>query len=101
MLTKLSENINYVDYIHQDLESASCLAFIVFWTDVSKLNGETKIFPGSHLFLYDRRLSNYIGKPLIKYLEDKSDSLFAVDTWAYHSGKSFFLSSRNYFSIFY
>ena len=56
MLTKLSENINYVDYIHQDLESASCLAFIVFWTDVSKLNGATKIFPGSHLFLYDRRL---------------------------------------------
>ena len=32
MLTKLSENINYVDYIHQDLESASCSAFIVFWT---------------------------------------------------------------------
>ena len=68
MLTKPSVNINYVDYIHQDLESASCLAFIVFWTDVSKLNGETKIFPGNHLFLYDRRLSNYIGKPLIKYL---------------------------------
>ena len=94
MLTKLSENINYVDYIHQDLESASCLAFIVSQTDVSKLNGETKIFPGSHLFLYDRRLSNYIGKPLIKYLEDKSGSLFALDTWTYHSVNSNITSPR-------
>ena len=94
MLTKPSENTNYVDYIHQDLESASCLAFVVFWTDVSKLNGATKIFPGSHLFLYDRRLSNYIGKPLIKYLEDKSGSLFALDTWAYHSGNSNITSPR-------
>ena len=48
MLTKPSESINYVDYIHQDLESASCLAFIVFLTDVSEINGATKIFSGSH-----------------------------------------------------
>ena len=94
MLRKSSENINYVDYIHQDLESASCLTFFVYWTDVSKLNGATKIFPGSHLFLYDRRLSNYIGKPLIKYLEDKNGSLFALDTWAYHSGNSDITSPR-------
>ena len=94
MLTKLSENINYVDYIHQDLESASSLTFIVYWTDVSEVNGATRVLPGSHLFLHDRRLGGYVSEPLTKYLEGKGGSVFALDTWALHAGNPNITSPR-------
>ena len=94
MLSKQSKIENYVNNLHYDFDCASNVTFVIYWTDVSKLNGATRILPGSHLFLYDRRLSNYMGKPLIKYLEDKSGSLFALDTWTYHSVNSNITSPR-------
>ena len=56
MLSKHSENKNYVINFHQDFDSDSSLTFFVYWTDVTKFNGATRLMPGSHLFTYDRRL---------------------------------------------
>ena len=94
MLSKQSETKNYVVNFHQDFDSASSLTFFVYWTDVTKFNGATRLMPGSHLFTYDRRLPSYIGEPLIDYLEGKSGSIFAVDTWAYHAGNLNLTSPR-------
>ena len=94
MLSKNSENKNYVVNFHQDFDSASSLTFFVCWSDVTKFNGATRLMPGSHLFIYDRRFPNYIGEPLIEYLEGKSGSIFAVDTWAYHAGNLNLTSPR-------
>ena len=86
MLSKKSEQKNYVVNIHRDNDCASSLTFFVYWTDVSKLNGATKIIPGTHLFLPDRNVNNYIGEPLIEYIEGSRGSVFAIDTWALHAG---------------
>ena len=56
MLSKYSENKNYVINFHQDFDSASSLTFFVYWTDVTKFNGATRLMLGSHLFTYNRRL---------------------------------------------
>ena len=63
-----------------------CFVIFIYWTEVSKFNGSTKILPGNHLFENDRRLRELIGEPLVHYLEGKSGSIFAIDTWALHAG---------------
>ena len=56
MLSKYSENKNYVINFHQDFDLASSLTFFVYWTDLTKFNEATRLMPENHLFTYDRRL---------------------------------------------
>ena len=53
MLSKYSENKNYVINFHQDFDLASSLTFFVYWIDVTKFNEATRLMPESHLFTYD------------------------------------------------
>ena len=62
--------------------------------DVSKLNGATRILPGSHLFLHDRKLASYVSESLLKYLEGKAGEIYALDTWALHAGNPNITSPR-------
>ena len=94
MLTKQSERKNYVVNMHKDFDCASSVTFFIYWTDVSKFNGSTKIFPGNHLFENDKKVRGYIGDPLVQYLEGKSGSIFAIDTWALHAGNLNITSPR-------
>ena len=86
MLTKNSKIKNYVQNMHVDFDSANTVVFFIYWTDVSKKDGATKILPGSHLYLHDRNLPSYIDESLTKYLEDRGGAVFAIDTWAMHAG---------------
>ena len=83
MLSKQSEKRNYVVNMHKDYDCAGSLVFFVYWTDVSKTNGATRILSGDHLFLPDKRVMGYIGEPLVDYLEGKGGSVFALDAWLY------------------
>ena len=74
--------------MHVDFDSANTVVFFIYWTDVSKKDGATKILPGSHLYLHDRKLPYYIDESLTKYLEDREGAVFAIDTWALHAGNS-------------
>ena len=94
MLTKKSDKEYYVNNLHVDFDSANDVAFFIYWTDNSKLNGSTRILPGSHLLLYDRMLASYVSEPLLEYLEDKAGSVFAMDTWALHAGNPNITSPR-------
>ena len=94
MLNKQSEKKHYVQNLHMDFDCASNVTFFIYWTEVSKLNGATKIFPGSHLFLHDRRLANYISDTLLTWIEGKAGSVFAIDTWALHAGNWYTTSPR-------
>ena len=94
MLTKQSKSENYVTNLHFDFECASKVTFFIYWTDVSKLNGATRLFPGSHLFLHDRRLASYTGEHLLKYIEGKAGEIYALDTWALHAGNPNITSPR-------
>ena len=94
MLTKKSPKKNHVVNLHVDFDSASMLTFFIYWTDVEKNNGATRVLPGSHLYLHDRKLAGYIYEPLTKYLDDKSGSVFALDTWALHSGNPNIIKPR-------
>ena len=53
MLTKNSKIKNYVENMHVDFDSANMVSFFIYWTDVSKKDGATRILPGSHLYLHD------------------------------------------------
>ena len=94
MLTKKSKEKHDVFDLHRDFDCASSLVFFIYWTDTSKINGATKVLPGSHLFLHDKRLKNYVNESLVKYLDDKGGSVFAFDTWALHAGNSDITSPR-------
>ena len=77
-----------------NFDSATTVTFFIYWTDTSKLNGSTKILPGSHLHLYDRRMATYATEPLLEYMEGKAGSVFALDAWALHSGNPNITSPR-------
>ena len=94
MLTKKSDKEYYVNNLHVDFDSANDVAFFIYWTDNSKLNGSTRLLPGSHLLLYDRMLASYVSEPLLEHLEDKAGSVFAIDTWALHAGNQNITSPR-------
>ena len=94
MLSKKSTTGSYVENFHVDFDSANNISFQIYWTDVSKLDGSTRIFPGSHLFFYDRMLASYVSEPLIEYMEGKAGSVFAWDPWALHAGNLNIFSPR-------
>ena len=94
MLSKKSKKEYYINNLHVDFDSANTVTFFVYWTDTSKLNGATRILPGGHLLLYDRRLASYISEPLLEHLEGKAGSVFALDTWALHAGNLNITSPR-------
>ncbi len=94
MLSKQSKIENYVTNLHYDFDCASNVTFVIYWTDVSKLNGATRILPGSHLFLHDIKLASYVSESLLKYLEGKAGEIYALDTWALHAGNPNITSPR-------
>ena len=94
MLSKKSKKEYYVNNLHVDFDCANMVTFFIYWTNTSKLNGATRILPGSHLLLYDRRLANYVSEPLLVHLDDKAGSVFAIDTWALHAGNPNITSPR-------
>jgi len=94
MLSKKSKKEYYVNNLHVDFDCANMVTFFIYWTDTSKLNGATRILPGSHLLLYDRMLASYVNEPLLEHLEDKAGSVFAIDTWALHAGNPNITSPR-------
>lgn len=87
MLSKKSKTPNGVCNLHRDLDSMSSITFFIYWTNVTKSNGSTLIYPGSHLFNQDKRFSNFASDFInLKHIEGEEGSVFAVDTWAWHSG---------------
>jgi len=94
MLTKQSKKMNYVVKMHKDFDCASSVTFFVYWTDVSKNNGATRILPGNHLFEHDKKVQTHISESIVQYLEGNSGSVFAVDTWALHAGNPIITSPR-------
>ena len=95
MLTKKSEvKKDYVINMHKDQDCASSLTVFIYWTEVSKLNGATKVLPGDHLFQHDRKVRRYVSEKSVNYLEGQEGSLFAVDTWAMHAGNPNIKSPR-------
>ncbi len=87
MLTKKSNTTSGVCNLHRDLDSMSSITFFIYWTNVTRDNGSTLIYPGSHLFNQDKLFSNYASHSLnLKHIEGEEGSIFAVDTWAWHSG---------------
>jgi len=94
MLSKKSKKEYYVNNLHVDFDCANMVTFFIYWTNTSKLNGATRILPGSHLLLYDRGLASYVNESLLTHLEDKAGSVFAIDTWALHAGNLNITSPR-------
>ncbi len=95
MLTKKSEiKKDYVINMHKDHDCASSLTVFIYWTNVSKLNGATKVLPGDHLFQHDRKVRRYVSEESVKYLEGQGGTVFAVDTWAMHAGNPNITSPR-------
>ena len=94
MLSKKSKKEYYVNNLHVDFDCANMVTFFIYWTNTSKLNGATRILPGSHLLLYDKGLASYVNESLLTYLEDKAGSVFAIDTWALHAGNPNITSPR-------
>ena len=94
MLSKKSKQEYYVNNLHVDFDSANMLTFFVYWTDVSKNNGATRILPGNHLFEHDKKVQTHISESIVQYLEGTSGSVFAVDTWALHAGNPIIESPR-------
>ena len=94
MLSKKSKKEYYVNNLHVDFDCANMVTFFIYWTNTSKLNGATRILPGSHLLLYDKMLASYVNESLLKHLEDKAGSVFAIDTWALHAGNPNITSPR-------
>ena len=94
MLSKKSKQEYYVNNLHVDFDSANMLTFFIYWTDASKLDGATRILPGSHLLLYDRMLASYVNESLLEYLEGKAGSVFGIDTCALHAGNPNISSPR-------
>ena len=95
MLTKKSEiKEDYVINMHKDQDCASSLTVFIYWTDVSRNNGATKVLPGDHLFEHDRKVRKYVSEKSVEYLEGQGGSVFAVDTWAMHAGNLNIISPR-------
>ena len=94
MLSKKSKKEYYVNNLHVDFDCANMVTFFIYWTNTSKLDGATRILPGSHLLLHDRMLASYVNEPLLEHLEDKAGSVFAIDTWALHAGNPNITSPR-------
>ena len=95
MLTKKSEvKEDYVINMHKDQDCASSLTIFIYWTDVSKTNGATKVLYGDHLFEHDRKVRGYVSEESVEYLEGQGGSVFAVDTWAMHAGNLNITSPR-------
>ena len=95
MLTKNSKFYDGVCNLHRDLDSMSSLTFFIYWTDTDKDNGATIIYPGSHCFDQDKNFNKYSNKSSnLKYLSGESGSVFAVDTWAWHSGNKNIKTNR-------
>jgi hypothetical protein len=95
MITKNSKFYDGVCNLHRDSDSMSSLTFFIYWTKTEKDNGATIIYPGSHCFDPDKNFKKYSNKSSnLKYLFGESGSIFAVDTWAWHSGNKNIKTNR-------
>lgn len=72
-----SKKKHYVQYPHRDYDDYKFLTIIINWTDLTKNNGATLYYKGSHK---NNDLSNEI------YLEGKRGTVFIADNYGVHSG---------------
>ena len=89
MLTKQSENKNYVVYPHRDYDSASSVCFFIYWTPTSETNGATKFLPGSHLDSNPPDIDLFY-----QHLEGPAGTVYAADVWGIHAGNDAVTSPR-------
>lgn len=87
MVTTPSKNIHSVTDLHRDRDDIHFLTFFIYWTTTSEINGATYIVPESHI---DLSMTSECGI----YLNAMPGSVFAVDTFALHSGNKNVTSSR-------
>lgn len=79
MITTPSKNIHSVTDIHRDRDDIKFLAIFVYWTATEESNGSTFFVPGSHIDLS-------IDESQGHYIETIPGSVYAMDTFALHSG---------------
>lgn len=68
---------HYVQFPHRDYDDFKFLTVIINWTDLTKDNGATLYYKGSHR-------NNDLSKKI--YLEGKRGSIFIADNYGVHSG---------------
>lgn len=82
MITKQSKILNPVTDFHRDYDSANSLTFFILLSNVNENNGATQIIEGSHkIEKLDAKNEN---KKV--FLNGDAGKVYAVDTWALHSG---------------
>lgn len=70
---------HYVFRLHRDYDDFRFLAFFIYWTDVSSVDGATIYFPGTH------RKSG-LREETKAFLTGEAGKVFALDTFGLHSG---------------
>ena len=82
MITKQSKILNPVTDFHRDYDSANSLTFFILLSNVNENNGATQIIEGSH------KIEELDAKNENKkvFLNGDAGKVYAVDTWALHSG---------------
>ena len=71
-----------VTKIHRDFDDIGFIAIFIYWTDISKTNGTTKIIPGSHRTDTKKDEKNLVCLSGIK------GSVWALDPYTLHSGSA-------------
>ena len=82
MITKQSKILNPVTDFHRDYDSANSLTLFILLSNVNENNGATQIIEGSHKKeeLDAKNENNKV------FLNGNAGKIYAVDTWALHSG---------------
>ena len=82
MITKQSKILNPVTEFHRDYDSANSLTLFILLSNVNENNGATQIIEGSHKKeeLDAKNENNKVS------LNGNAGKIYAVDTWALHSG---------------
>ena len=82
MITKQSKILNPVTDFHRDYDSANSLTLFILLSNVNENNGATQIIEGSHK---KEELDAECEKKKF-FLSGDAGKIYAVDTWALHSG---------------
>ncbi len=82
MITKQSKILNPVTDFHRDYDSANSLTLFILLSNVNENNGATQIIEGSH----KKEELNVECKNKKIFLSGDAGKIYAVDTWALHSG---------------
>ena len=82
MITKQSKILNPVTDFHRDYDSANSLTLFILLSNVNENNGATQIIEGSHK---KEELDAKCESKKV-FLNGDAGKIYAVDTWALHSG---------------